>query len=56
MDPTRPFRGSAAVAAGLVTPNVLRGPRFRRVFPDVYVAAARAANPYLADRRPDLYP
>jgi len=40
VDPTRPFRGSAAVAAGLVTPNVLRGPRFRRVFPDVYVAAA----------------
>jgi very-short-patch-repair endonuclease len=39
MDHTRPFRGSAAVAAGLVTPNVLRGPQFRRVFPDVYVPA-----------------
>lgn len=40
MDITRPFRGSVAVAAGVVTPNVLRGPRFRRVFPDVYVPAA----------------
>jgi hypothetical protein len=40
MDLTRPFRGSVAVAAGLVTPNVLRGPRFRRVFPDVHVPAA----------------
>lgn len=35
----RPFRGTAAVAAGAVTPNALRGPRFRRLFPDVYVAA-----------------
>jgi very-short-patch-repair endonuclease len=35
----RPFRGSAARAAGLITPGVLRGPRFRRLFPDVYVAA-----------------
>jgi very-short-patch-repair endonuclease len=39
MDISRPFRGSAAVAAGLVTPNVLRGPRFRRLFPDVYAPA-----------------
>lgn len=39
LDPARPFRGSAAVAAGLVTPGVLRGPRFRRLFPDVYVGA-----------------
>jgi len=35
-----PFRGSAAVAAGLVTRGRLRGPHFRRLFPDVYVAAA----------------
>lgn len=35
------FRGSAAVAAGLVTKDVLRGPRFVRVFPDTYVAAGR---------------
>ena len=33
-----PFRGSAARAAGLVSPGVLRGPRFRRLFPDVYLA------------------
>src|SRR4051794_22018086 len=39
LDPARPFRGSVAVAAGLVTPGVLRGPRFRRLFPDVYVGA-----------------
>jgi very-short-patch-repair endonuclease len=35
----RPFRGSAAVAAGLVTKAQLRGPRFVRLFPDVHVAA-----------------
>jgi len=32
------FRGSAAVKAGLVTKRALRGPRFRRLFPDTYVA------------------
>lgn len=36
---TEPFRGSAAVAAGLITPGTLRGPRFRRIYPDVYVPA-----------------
>lgn len=36
---TTPFRGSAAVAAGLVTRAQLRGPRFRRLFSDVYVLA-----------------
>ena len=35
-----PFRGSRAVAAGLVTAKALRGPRFRRLFRDTYVAAA----------------
>src|SRR4051812_38754062 len=40
MDFTLPFRGSAAVASGLLTPGVLRGPRFTRLFPDVYVGAA----------------
>lgn len=34
-----PFRGSAAVACGFITRAVLRGPRFRRLFPDVYVHA-----------------
>jgi hypothetical protein len=42
------FRGSAAIAAGVVTPKVLRGPRFLRVFPDTYVRAG--AEP------PDLRP
>ena len=37
---TRPFRGSAAVAARAVTPKELRGPRYRRLYPDVYVAAS----------------
>ena len=30
------FRGSAAVHRGLLTPNQLRGPAWRRLFPDVY--------------------
>lgn len=34
-----PFRGSAAVALGLVTSGALRGRRFRRLFPYVYVSA-----------------
>ena len=34
---TTPFLGSAAVAAGLLTPAQLRGPRFRRLFRGVYV-------------------
>lgn len=33
------FRGSTAVAAGLVTKNRLRGPHFTRLFPDTYVRA-----------------
>ncbi|HEY9418526.1 MAG TPA: DUF559 domain-containing protein [Pseudonocardia sp.] len=36
----RPFRGSVAVAAGQLTWGELRGPRFRRVLPDVYVSEA----------------
>jgi hypothetical protein len=35
----QPFRGSVAVGSGVLTRNVLFGPRYRRVFPDVYVAA-----------------
>ena len=31
------FRGSAAIAAGLVTAKALRGPRFLHLFPDTYV-------------------
>lgn len=33
------FRGSTARRSGLVTPGQLRGPRFRRLFQDVYVGA-----------------
>jgi hypothetical protein len=40
------FRGSRAVAAGLVTWGRLRGPGFLRLFPDVYVRAC--------DEPPDL--
>jgi very-short-patch-repair endonuclease len=36
----RPFRGSDAVAAGLVTPGELRGPRFRRLLTGIYVLAS----------------
>jgi very-short-patch-repair endonuclease len=41
IDLAGPFRGSEAVAARLLTPAVLRGPRYRRLFPDIYVAAWR---------------
>jgi Protein of unknown function (DUF559)/AbiEi antitoxin C-terminal domain len=33
----QPFRGSSAVAAGLVTRAMLRGAAWRRLFPDIYV-------------------
>lgn len=36
----RIFRGSAAVRRGLLTPNQLRGPAWRRLFPDVYADRA----------------
>ena len=39
IDLTRPFRGSAALAAGLLTRGRLRGRRFQRLFPDVYAPA-----------------
>ncbi len=39
---TRAFRGSEAIEAGLVTRRQLAGPRFRRVFRDVYVPASAA--------------
>lgn len=39
-----PFRGSAAVELGLVNRNELAGPRFRRLFPDVYVPAGPAGD------------
>jgi very-short-patch-repair endonuclease len=39
IDLRQPFRGTDAVAAGLVTPKVLRGPRFRRLFTGIYIRA-----------------
>jgi very-short-patch-repair endonuclease len=39
IDLRHPFRGSDAVAAGLVTSKALRGPRFRRLFTGIYVRA-----------------
>jgi hypothetical protein len=39
MDLRSPFRGSVAVSAGVLSRAVLAGPRFRRLFPDVYVRA-----------------
>lgn len=35
----RPFRGTHAVPAGVLTPKMLRGPRLPRLFHDLYVAA-----------------
>jgi hypothetical protein len=37
---TSPFRGSRAIACGLVTAKQLRGPRYVRLFPDVYADAS----------------
>jgi hypothetical protein len=34
-----PFRGSDAIARGLLTPSQLRGSKWRRLLPDVYIAA-----------------
>jgi len=54
-----PFRGVEAIRLGLLTRAQLYGPRFRRVFPDVYVSAgqeldlatrSRAAYLLVADR------
>ena len=54
-----PFRGTEAVASGRLTRARLRGPRYRRVFPDVYLPAdapddletrSRAAYLLVSDR------
>src|SRR5690242_21736148 len=49
------FRGTAAVAAGLVTPAELRGPRFARLFPDTYVRRAEPPDLTLRSRAAGLY-
>ncbi len=45
-----PFLGSEAVALGLVSRNQLAGPRFRRLFPDVYAPAALTCDLRLRSR------
>jgi very-short-patch-repair endonuclease len=40
VDLSGPFRGSVARASGAVTRSSLAGPRFRRLFPDVYVPSS----------------
>lgn len=50
-----PFRGSDAVARGIVTPARLRGPRFVRLFPDVYASAAVPVTPVLRARAASIY-
>jgi hypothetical protein len=46
----QPFRGSQAIAAGLVTAKTLRGPRMHRLFPDTYIAAEVPDSPELRAR------
>lgn len=50
LDLTRPFRGSAAVAAGVVTRKQLRGSRFHRLFADVYVSSSVTVDLALRSR------
>lgn len=47
---TEPLRGSAAMAVGLVTRSQLRGPGFRRLFPDIYLPAHLAPTLALRSR------
>ncbi|GEL24360.1 hypothetical protein PSU4_33140 [Pseudonocardia sulfidoxydans NBRC 16205] len=49
----QPFRGSTAIATGLVTPGRLRGRDFIRLAPDVYVAAG--TEPDLSTRSVAAY-
>jgi hypothetical protein len=44
VDLDEPFRGSAAISAGLTTRRRLRGPRFRELGRDTYVAATVAVD------------
>jgi hypothetical protein len=49
------FRGSVAVAAGLVSPGELRGPRYNRLLPDVYAPAALPVDLVLRSRAAYLW-
>ncbi len=44
LDTSRPFLGVEAVARGVVTPAVLRGPRMRRLLRGVYIEAGRPVS------------
>lgn len=50
-----PFLGSVAVARGLLTRGHLRGPRFRRLFPDVYIDATVPITPSVRARAAALF-
>lgn len=52
---SEPFRGSAAVALRLVTSMQLCGPRFRRLFPDIYVCASVEVTLALRSRAAYLF-
>ncbi|HYH28840.1 MAG TPA: hypothetical protein VD903_00520, partial [Pseudonocardia sp.] len=54
IDPRQPFRASDAIAAGLVTPKVLRGPRFRRLFTGIYVRSDVEVTPEVRARAAHL--
>ena len=41
---TGPFSGSTMIAKGVLTENELRGPRYRRILPDVYLPAAQPVD------------
>jgi very-short-patch-repair endonuclease len=45
-----PFRGDAAVAAGMITRSQLRGSAWRRLYPCVYVAAGLPVTPSMRIR------
>lgn len=49
-----PFRGSLAVAAGLVTKGQLRGSGFRKLFPDIYLPVGLAATLAMRSRGANL--
>lgn len=42
-----PFRGSAAIRAGLLTRDQLAGPAWRRLFPDIYLDARAAVDHFV---------
>ncbi|MEQ3548941.1 hypothetical protein WIS52_00545 [Pseudonocardia nematodicida] len=50
-----PFRGSVAVAGGLLSKGKLRGPHFRKLFPDIYVHASVRITPVVRARAAALF-